>query len=842
MKVLKMKIIMLLILILSGCGTIDVNKLTNLNNSVWFFREADTKDSLKAVIPGSVQTDLYLNKKVGEFYYRLNENDIQSIGNKKWIYTTNFNLSESEFSKNNIEMVFNGLDTYAEVKLNGSIILNADNFFRVWNVNVKQLVKLKDNRLEITFYPVPDSINNIKKSLPFNLLDDNVYVRKPAYHFGWDWGPVLITAGIWKPITINSWNNAKLIDLQIFTKKIAENQAELELVYEIESTNPGEYSLKTINETTGETFDKTCLLEKGMNKIGVNLIVDNPRLWWSNGLGEAFLYSFKGELEYKNDIVESISKKYGIRTVRLVQKPDSLGKSFYFELNGVPVFAKGANYIPLDMVVTNPKEKDYKNIIKQTLEANMNMLRVWGGGFYENDIFYELCDENGILVWQDFMYACSMYPGDEKFLENAGVEAIQNIKRLRNHPSIVLWCGNNENYIGWKDWKWPKKFSKTDSATVWNDYEKLFHKLLPDIIKEYDPDRDYWPSSPKHGWGYPVNADGDVHYWGVWHAQEPFENFGKKEFIGRFMSEYGFQGCPEFNSIKKFTDSTDWDIKSDVMKLHQKHRIGYPVIDKYLKWYYNQPKDFQSYLYLSQLNQALGIGYAIETHRASMPHCMGTLYWQINDLYPVTSWSSIDVYGNWKALHYKVRDLYKQIIIVPQTDNDILNVKIVSDKLTEEKGKLKLKLMDFSGRIISEVTKEVSIKENSSKIYYETSLEKMLGAKRPNQVVLVTELMVDDKTIYSGTKYFVHPKDLELELPQITSTKESTQNGYLIKLKSDKLVKNVFISFENIQGKYSDNYFDMLPDVEYNILFTPEKPDVKLGEVKLFHLLNSFNK
>ena len=835
--------VFLIILLISGCSGVKENITRELSNQKWIFTEKGKNDTLTASVPGCVQTDLLSNKKISDFYYRLNENDLQWIGAKDWIYETRFDVPKDIFSKTNILLQFQGLDTYAKVFINDSLVLSADNFFRVWELDAKKILNEKNNHMKIEFTSSVGINTSSNKEAKIKLADDYVYTRKPAYHYGWDWGPVFVTTGIWRPIIIKGWDEVKIIDLQIYQKELSKENAKLDFVYELQVAEKMSVLLEIENSSLNKSTSKSIELNKGANFVQLSMLIDNPKLWWPNGLGEAFLYKFNCKVFNKNKTVDMVSKNFGLRTVKLIQKPDSLGKSFYFEVNGVPVFMKGANYIPQDMFVSRPTEIDYRNTIKQAVAANMNMLRVWGGGFYENDFFYDLCDKNGIMVWQDFMYACAMYPGDEKFLANAKQEAVENVKRLRNHPSIALWCGNNENYVGWKDWKWPKRFSKADSATVWNDYEKLFHRILPEVITTYDPDRFYWPSSPKHGWGYPVNADGDVHYWGIWHAQEPFENFTKPQFIGRFMSEYGFQGSPEFNSIKKFTEPQDWSISSDVMKLHQKHRIGFPVIDKYIKWYFQWPKDFQSYLYVSQLVQAQGIGLAIETHRAAMPHCMGTLYWQINDLYPVTSWASIDVYGNWKALHYRVRELYNDVIIVPQLNEKYLTIKIVSDRLTNFDGKLNMELLDFTGKKLWDISKQIPVIGNSSTKYFEIALDDLLLGFDKTKVVLNCTLNGGNELITSRQFYLVHAKDLLIENPELTNSVEKIENDYLITLESKKLAKNLFISFDGIEGSYSNNYFDMLPNQKYQVKFTPNNPvaDIK-GKCKIISLYDSYEK
>jgi beta-mannosidase len=832
---------LMMIALLASCDKPAMRTHQDLSESSWQFAQKDSILSGKAKVPGSIHMDLLNNKMIPDPYYRNNENELQWIGEKEWIYTTIFDVEEQAFSKDNIELDFKGLDTYADVYVNDSLILQANNYFREWRVDVKSFLKKKDNTMKIVFHSAVEIEKQKKADSAIPLFDNYVYTRKPAYHYGWDWGPIFVTSGIWQPIVIDAWNNARITNLHIVQNSLTDEVADLSLIYEIEASSDVETTLNVVCSTDGTKTTFDTKLTKGNNTVTVPFKIENPKRWWSHGLGEAFMYNFKTDLTLNGSTVDNIDEKIGLRTIKLVQEPDSIGKSFRFELNGVPVFMKGANYIPQDMFVNRPTEEDYKYVIDQALAANMNMLRVWGGGFYEKDIFYDLCDEKGILVWQDFMFACSLYPGDDAFMENVKQEAIDNVKRLRNHPSIALWCGNNENYIGWKDWRWPSNFKTEDTAAVWKDYENLYEKMLPEIVAELDPTVDYWPSSPLQGWGYPVNAAGDVHYWGVWHAKEPFENFQKPEFIGRFMSEYGMQGCPELSSVKKFTIQEDWDIHSDVMETHQKHHIGYPIIDEYFDRYYKKPKDFEAYLYLSQVQQAFGMQIAIEAHRRAMPHCMGTLYWQINDCYPVTSWASIDVYKKWKALHYRARELYKEVLVSPYVNKKTLEVYVVSDNLKDQNGALELKLYDLSGKVIVEYKKDIVIKANSSHILYNADVANFLGKYKKEDVVLRSRIFVGDKVVAENDFFFVHTKDMDLKKADIKMTSTKVDGGYELTLSSNTFAKDVFLSTEKGEEFFSNNFFDIIPGIDVKVKVNIDNRDFDpLKEIKTYSIVDSY--
>ena len=632
----------------------------NLCNEKWDFSLAGQNKFFPAAIPGSVHTDLIKNGQIQDPYYRDNETRLQWIGEQDWEYRTSFTVGDDILSFQNIELQFDGLDTYAAVFLNDQNILNANNFFRTWKVDCKRYLKNGTNQLRIEFTSSVKVNKMLQQTAKIPLFDDNVYTRKPAYHYGWDWGPVYITQGIWRPVYLNAWNDVRINNLHIQQELVTREKAMLKVIVETESsaTEQAEIILKCTE--TGKELSKIVQLKPGSQLSEFSMDIKKPKLWWTKQLGAQDFYHFTASVSIKNQKLSELTQRTGLRSVKLIQNPDSLGKSFHFELNGVPVFMKGANYIPQDMFLNRITEKDYLGVIKQTTDANMNMLRVWGGGFFEHDIFYNLCDENGILVWQDFMFACSMYPGDSVFLDNVKNELIDNIKRLRNHPSIALWCGNNENYIGWKDWRWKNKFKAEDTTQVWADYEAVFHKLMPEVLNTFDPGSNYWPSSPKYGWGYPVNMDGDSHYWGIWHAQEPFEELAKPIHIPRFMSEFGFQSCPDFNSVKKYTLPEDWSITSPVMKLHQKHRVGYPVIDKYMDWYYKKPKDFNAYLYVSQILQARGMGYGIEIHRIILRNCSNSRNCQRSRF--DRKRISVDLRKNWQNSYlYRIRCLWSYV-------------------------------------------------------------------------------------------------------------------------------------------------------------------------------------
>ena len=586
-----------LVFFLFFCFAINVHAqvVTQKLTANWIFQEQDDAKWYPAKVPGEVHLDLMANKLIPDPFYRDNEKKVQWIEKENWDYQTTFNALPNVLSKTNIELVFDGLDTYADVYLNGKLILKADNMFRQWKVDVKQLLKPSANKLYIRFRSAQNVVDSLAKADQPYFIPDNAraYTRKAQFHFGWDWGPKLTGCGIWKELRLEAY--------------------------------------------------RTKLVEK------------------------PFVAPIK---------------------VELVQQPDEKGSSFYFNINGKATYMKGANYIPSDAFVTRMTKNDYRKMLMMAKDANMNMLRVWGGGVYEDDYFYELCDSLGIYVWQDFMFAGTMVPGDEAFFANVKEEVKYQVKRLRHHKSIVLWCGNNEIDEAFNRWGWQTQFRiKKDSAKLWNDYTRLFRDSIPKWVKEVDDSRPYISSSPKYGWGVKNSfTEGDSHYWGVWWGNEDFEAFENK--TGRFVSEYGMQAMPNYSSILKSTQPQDRYLASDVMKNHQKAGNGYQKLDVYLKSYFVDEErlrklSVEDYTYLTQCVQYYGFKNMILIHRSKEPYNMGTLLWQLNDCWPVASWSITDYYDRIpKAAWYAVKDAYSDDVRSARDTIKPKDLKLTDPKIT----------------------------------------------------------------------------------------------------------------------------------------------------------------
>ncbi|MCX6166050.1 MAG: glycoside hydrolase family 2 protein, partial [Ignavibacteriae bacterium] len=606
--------------------------------------------------------------------------------------------------------------------------------------------------------------------------------------------------------------DVKIEDVSFKQHNITREQAELRVSFFLNCYTKDLYKVSVKDVSNTITYaEKTDSLFEGYNLDAFDFNLYNPRLWWTRELGSPEMYAFRFEVRKSNYIVDEKIYYIGIRKIELIHENDSIGESFYFKLNDVPLFIKGVNYIPQDNFLPRIKKENYELLIKNCYLSNINMLRVWGGGVYEDDEFYNQCDFNGILVWQDFMFACGMYPGDFKFLENVRMEAFQNISRLKNHPCIALWCGNNEIDEGWNNWGWQKQlgYSKKDSIKIWNDYIMIFNKIIPDALGSITPSSAYISTSPEIGWGNPESMkEGDAHYWGVWWGMQPFEIYKKK--IPRFMSEYGFQGFPDMNTIESFTLPGDRYLYSDALKNHQKHPVGFETIQKYLEAEYSESKSFEEYIYISQLLQAYGMRTAVEAHRRAKPYCMGTMYWQLNDCWPVISWSGIDYFGRWKALQYFVKESYKEILISPVEEKDLVKVYIVSDKLYRSTGILKLKLLDFSGNTLWQKDTTVTIPENSSGVYFQINKNDLISGHNKNEIVFTSNLELIEGAIYKNCLYFVSAKDLKLPESEIIIDIKEEAKGITLKIQSNKLVKNLYI-YSDEDMFLSNNYFDLIP-------------------------------
>jgi len=816
-----------LMLTVFGCSTLEKDLPVEIElNTNWQFKGINTVDWKSASVPGNIFTDLLSHKVIEDPFIKTNEEKVQWVSKKDWEYKTNFSLSEEILNKKNIELNFEGLDTYAKIYINGNYQLNTDNAFKRYTISLKDIPMYKSNELKIVFENIGSIENPAKLNSKYKLPEGKrIYTRKAQFQYGWDWGPKLNTLGIWKPITLKAWDDLKFENIYIRQKEIDKDKALLSVEIIIESKD--DRNIQLFTKINKEIISSNISLKKGKHTYKVPIEIINPKLWWTHNLGNPYLYNFNFQLISDGKIKDEKSIKKGIRTIKLIAKKDTIGESFYFELNGKPVFMKGANYIPQNSFQNKVTNQHYEKLLSDVVESNMNMLRVWGGGIYENDIFYDICDEKGILVWQDFMFACAMYPGSIEFLANVKEEAEQQIKRLRNHTSIALWCGNNENAEGWRRWGWQAKRTKKEKEEIWNDYLAVFDTILPKSVAKLS-ETNYWETSPKYGRGNPkYQMEGDAHDWWVWHDGYPFEHFEKN--VPRFMSEFGFQSFPSFETINYINQNDTINLKTDAIKLHQKHAKGFQLIEEYMNRNYKISKNEEDYVYVSQLLQAKGIVMGIEAHRRAKPTNMGSLYWQLNDCWPSISWSSIDYFGQWKALQYKAKNAFKNLLISSTIEKNKVKTFVINDTFNPIQGNLKVTLIDFYGKEIWKDSKEIQVLENSSKPYFNFSLESI----KSESSVLITEFK-NQQSVF----FFTKPKDLNLPKGIIKKVVSKTKNGFSIILTSDVLQKDMFL-FSKGKGHFSDNFFDLIPNQNKVIKFITKENSLNDLRIKTLNSIHN---
>ncbi|AMR40002.1 beta-mannosidase [Elizabethkingia anophelis] len=797
----------------------------SLSGESWKFKNAKEANWLSASVPGTVHTDLMANNKIPDPYLDENEKKVQWVETEDWDYQTTFKVSDAELKNDQAELIFDGLDTFAEIYLNGKPLQQTNNMFRQWIIPVKNILVKGDNVLQIKFKSSVNVGNKMAEKVPFKLPESpRSMVRKAQYQFGWDWGPRLVTAGIWKDVKLNFWNNAKISNIQLEQKSLTTTKGQLSFNIEVVADKSGNYQV-AVNNLAPKAF----ILQKGVNKISVPYEVKNPKLWQPNGWGKPELYDFKVTLTQQSKKLDEESLRHGFRTVKLVQEKDTKGKSFYFLVNGKPLYAKGTNWIPSDSFLPRITKQKYYKLIQDAKDANMNMIRIWGGGAYEDEAFYKACDENGILVWQDFMFAGSFYPSDNVFVENVKEEVKYQVRRLQNHPSIALWCGNNEVDEAIVNWGYQKqfKYTKEDSLQVWKDYRKVFHEAIPQTLKEtLTPDNNiYWPSSPSIGWGHKESlTEGDSHYWGVWWGEQPFEMYEEK--VPRFASEYGVQGMPSMEAVKSmFSGKADLNLQNPVIKAHEKHARGWQIIDGYMTRYYTLQTDLVQYNYLSQLLQARAMQVAIEAHRRAMPYNMGSLYWQINDCWPVVSWSSIDYLGNWKAAHYQAKRSFEQQLIAVENKDGVLKTRVINDGLKDFKSvRLSVSIQKLNGEVVEKFDEtDQKLNANSIVEYSPLKIADIVAKELQDQVVMHYTLKDEKNNVLAESNfYLVYPKDLKLTKPNLLVKKISATE---IEVSTDVLAKDVYLIGDT---HFSDNFFDLMPNTKKRInLSKPlEKMDI----------------
>jgi beta-mannosidase len=830
-----------LVLILGMSSSLSGKNDTLSLHGTWQLKAEGKRKTIPAPVPGTVHEALLAADAIPHPYLKKNERKVRWIEKKNWIYQRSFPWTEGD--EKEVWLHLEGIDTYASIILNGDTVLQAGNMFRSWKVPIRKYLRNGNNEIQIAF---TSPLNRHQDLSPLEQFytgtagNDagnhkvSVLTRKAQYQFGWDWGPRLVGAGIWRPIYLVREIDSTIEDYHFRVRELSDSIAHVDLSIAIKLHTEKTHQFQLVDTSTGDTLVQQWI-EPGQEKLQVSFSLKSPRRWWVPPLGQPHLYQLELTLSQDGIPCDQRTTKLGLRTIELVQSPDSIGTSYFFKLNGVPFFAKGANMIPVDALQPGGQEDKYRRLLEDAHAVGMNMIRVWGGGIYPPDRFYDLCDSLGILVWQDLMFACGMYPANESFLANVEAEVREQQKRLGNHPSLALWCGNNEVAVGWNNWGWQSSLgiSANDSTRMIQGYQQLFDTLIPSVLEE-DPSIPYVPTSPLSNWGTLENFNhSSMHYWGVWHGGDLLQDYEK--YVGRFMSEYGFQSFPAPATVRAYAPkSRQQRLKSKVQKAHQKSYIGNEEILRQMSGYYDPPTDFFDFIYKSQLTQREGMRIAIQAQRGSKKHCMGSLYWQLNDCWPGPSWSSIDYFGRWKAFHYALYELYHPIMIIPETTEDTLRIQLVNDFPDTLRGTIRLEFFDLNGTLIRMSHHHGIQLPGNGHFDWEYPLQSLLPPSQkelppPEQRCLRIYWNSTDGTKRTQTNYYwVRPNELDIPTPKIKL--ELDQENRSLRITGKSFIKDLFLEAgPNVH--FQENFFDLLPGEIKEIYFLGPLSDVESIQV-----------
>ena len=782
---------------------------------------------LPASVPGSVQQDLIAARRVPDPFIGTNEAAIQWVGLSDWQFRTSLNVTSAMLARDHLDLVFDGLDTFATVRVNGTVLLTGDNAHRRWRADAKALLKPGANEILVTI------ASPIRRLQPMVLAEKNPlpgeydsafgdepkgkqtspYIRKPKYQYGWDWGPRIVTIGLWRPARLEAWDDARLDRFRVAQEALTDAEARLTAHATVIADRAETVTVRaTVTTPDGRTLtaERQASVAAGRNDVTVPLSITQPQRWQPVGYGAQPLYTVAATLASNGETIDQARRQIGLRTVTLDRKDGAFG----FVVNGTPIFAKGANLIPFDSFPARVTAQTMQSLLTAARDVNMNMIRVWGGGYYLDDSFYEMADRMGLMVWQDFMFGGAVTPPDAAFRENVRIEADEQVARLGDHPSIVIWTGNNEVLSGWENWSDRKAYKKAigpdGQERVGTGMAVLFDRVLRGAVTANSPGTPYMPGSPSTDYEGPTDTDanGDRHFWDVWSGSKPVENY--LDSCPRFMSEYGFQSMPAMATIRGFAGKGVLSAHSAVMKAHQKFLGGEG--NARLQFYIDQrlrpAKDFADFVYLTQVNQAQAIDLAARHHRACRPVTMGSLYWQLNDVWPAVSWASVDYDGRWKLLHYAARRFFAPQAIVAEHKDGATRVTLVSDATTPTPARWRLSVRDMAGAVLSTREEATTLAPLSAATVATLPDATLFGSAAPAQSYAVAELFIGDRRVSRVLVDRLLPKDMALPDPGITTN----WSGDSVTLTARNLARDVMLDVGAFTGgQPSDNGFDLLP-------------------------------
>ena len=787
----------------------------------WKVRSCQTGQCFETKVPGTVYGTWLEHGAMEDPYWRDCEDDALAMMEGEYEYETTLPFCEELMSCRAIRLKFEGIDTLADIYFNGNHLGVADNMHRVWEYPVKSLAAESGgvNTIRVRFHSPLSFIKEAYEKSPYDgspeAMQGFPLLRKSHCSFGWDWGPRLPDAGLFRPVSLVGVEQAEIRDVWIrqihregtvsLSCDIAvESVCDTVCTCELKVTGPkGDTSVSQLQRKNGGFFG--------------GIVIDNPELWWPNGYGSQPLYRVEAVLKANGEIQDIQSRMVGLRTMKVNTGADEYGSRFAHEVNGVEIFAMGADYIPEDCIRGRVNRERTRTLLEHCRDCNFNVIRVWGGGYYPDDFFYDLCDELGLIVWQDFMFACAVYPLTPEFEANVTAEIRDNVRRIRHHACLGLWCGNNEMEMFLANNQWVRKPLQKTEYLIMNE------RIIPELLRQYDPDTFYWPSSPSSGGDFdsPNDPDrGDVHYWEVWHGGLPFTDY--RNYYFRYLSEFGFQSFPAVKTIEQFTAPEDRNIFSYVMEKHQKNAGANGKILQYMSQMYLYPESLELLVYVSQLLQAEAIRYGVEHFRRNRGRCMGCVYWQLNDCWPVASWSSIDYYGRWKALHYFAKRFFAPVLLSCEEEGALSSSMNVNEENRRIRKAARFCVTNETRERITGVIRW-SLRDASSRIHqqgqYCVEAEPLSVCSFPQMEFteadmrrwyLSYELWIGDRRVSHGSSLFVPPKHFEFEDPQL----EVWQEGEMVCIRSSAFAKGVELGNKDGDLLLSDNYFDMDAGVE----------------------------